>query len=211
MASPPSSEQANISWLNSISFMMLSFCFTRLRRESGGRKVLHVCCVSFMCVHLWAASSVIWLREKCVVCLSLELQQIECALMHDVGDLFEGGWWTHADWSWSNVLISYTPNTQAVMVIFLSYVFQDGCRACARIGYYPDKRIYFVCGECRRAMFYIKFLNRLHNAKKMFCCFFSFPIVVSDAAQVGSGWTLFDIWQVIVWPSLWIGQCSVGF
>ncbi len=28
------------------------------------------------------------LREKCVVCLSLELQQTECALTHDVDDLY---------------------------------------------------------------------------------------------------------------------------
>ncbi len=33
------------------------------------------------------ANSVIWLREKCVVYLSLELQQIECALAHGVNDL----------------------------------------------------------------------------------------------------------------------------
>ncbi len=35
-----------------------------------------------------AANSVIWLREKCVVCLSLELQQIECALTNDANDLY---------------------------------------------------------------------------------------------------------------------------
>ncbi len=30
----------------------------------------------------------IWLKEKCVVCLSLELQQIESALTHDVNNLY---------------------------------------------------------------------------------------------------------------------------
>ncbi len=34
------------------------------------------------------ADNAIWLREKCVVCLSLELQQTECALVHDVNDLY---------------------------------------------------------------------------------------------------------------------------
>ncbi len=34
------------------------------------------------------ANSVIWLREESVGCLSLELQQIECPLMHDVNDLY---------------------------------------------------------------------------------------------------------------------------
>ncbi len=38
-----------------------------------------------------AADRVIWLREEHVVCLSLELQQTECALMHDVNDLYEMG------------------------------------------------------------------------------------------------------------------------
>ncbi len=33
-------------------------------------------------------ASVIWLREKCVVCLSLELQRTEHALLHDVNDLY---------------------------------------------------------------------------------------------------------------------------
>ncbi len=34
-----------------------------------------------------AANGVIWLREKCVVCLSLELQQIQ-ALTHNVNTLY---------------------------------------------------------------------------------------------------------------------------
>ncbi len=47
----------------------------------------------FMCAYLSVkrnglANSVITLKYKCVVCLSLELQQIECALTHDVNDLY---------------------------------------------------------------------------------------------------------------------------
>ncbi len=34
------------------------------------------------------ANSLIWLREKCIMCLSLELQQTECALMHSVNSLY---------------------------------------------------------------------------------------------------------------------------
>ncbi len=52
----------------------------------------HDCCAQFMCNYLWRqttersniVNSVIQLREKCVVCLSVELQQIECTLTDDV-------------------------------------------------------------------------------------------------------------------------------
>ncbi len=32
--------------------------------------------------------SLIWLREKCIVCLSLELQQIECVMTYDANKLY---------------------------------------------------------------------------------------------------------------------------
>ncbi len=48
-----------------------------------------------LCVYSWearngtqVAKSLIGLREKRVVCLSVELQQIECALMHDANELY---------------------------------------------------------------------------------------------------------------------------
>ncbi len=34
------------------------------------------------------ANRVIWLRKKSVECVSLELQQIDCALTHDVDHLY---------------------------------------------------------------------------------------------------------------------------
>ncbi len=34
------------------------------------------------------ANSVVWMREKCVMCLSLELQLIEYALTHNVNELY---------------------------------------------------------------------------------------------------------------------------
>ncbi len=48
---------------------------------------VHVCV--FVVGMKWnvAANSVIWLREKCVVSLSVKLQHTECALTHDVNDL----------------------------------------------------------------------------------------------------------------------------
>ncbi len=73
--------------------MMLLFRFTRLRHERGGKKGPRLLCLAYLHVFTGgmeqnrAGNSVIWLREKCVVCLSLELQQIECTLMHDVNDL----------------------------------------------------------------------------------------------------------------------------
>ncbi len=55
-----------------------------------------VCLLCLVYVHVFMrgmdqnteANSVIWLREKCIVCLSLELQQIECALTHSIYDLY---------------------------------------------------------------------------------------------------------------------------
>ncbi len=73
-----------------MKFMMLLFCFTRLHCERGGKKTPHFYCVQFMCVYLWeaersnVANSVIRLREKRVVCPSVELQQLECTLTDDV-------------------------------------------------------------------------------------------------------------------------------
>ncbi len=65
-----------------------------------------------------AANSVIWLREKCVVCLSLELQQIQ-ALTHDVNTLrntlrtlHNGRSWTHYNRSWSNTITSPAPTSE---------------------------------------------------------------------------------------------------
>ncbi len=57
-----------------------------------------------------AANTVIWLREKCVVSLSLELQQIECALTHDVNVLYVTAYRTQSNPSQSNIVISQTPN-----------------------------------------------------------------------------------------------------
>ncbi len=35
-----------------------------------------------------AAKNLIWLRGKMLLCLSVDLQQIECALTHNVNDLY---------------------------------------------------------------------------------------------------------------------------
>ncbi len=45
----------------------------------------------------------------CVLCLSLELQQIEYALMHNVNDLYVTADRGHSNHSWSNNVISHTP------------------------------------------------------------------------------------------------------
>ncbi len=80
--------------MNSDPIMMLLFCFTRLYCERGGKKVPHVCCLVNVRVFIGGikqngvANNVIWLREKCVESLSRELQQIECALTHNVNHLY---------------------------------------------------------------------------------------------------------------------------
>ncbi len=51
------------------------------------------------------ANSVILLREKWIVCLTLELQQIEFVLMHNLNSLYV----THSNCSRSNIVISHTP------------------------------------------------------------------------------------------------------
>ncbi len=82
----------NMSKLNSDLFMMLSFCFTKLRCEEDGRRQ-HMSAVFSLCACIYGrhatersnvAHSVIRMREKCVVCLSVKLQQIECTLTNDV-------------------------------------------------------------------------------------------------------------------------------
>ncbi len=54
-----------------------------------------------------AADSVIWLREKCVLCLSVEVQQIEWALTHNANDLYVNRGHILI-FSQSNIIISHT-------------------------------------------------------------------------------------------------------
>ncbi len=63
--------------------------------KGEGKKVPHVlrCVVNLRAFkggmeRNGVANSVIWLREKCFVSLSPELQQTECALMNNVNDLY---------------------------------------------------------------------------------------------------------------------------
>ncbi len=53
--------------------------------------------------------NVIRLREECVVCLSLELQHIECALTHDVNDLYVTADRGHILIVQSNIVILHSP------------------------------------------------------------------------------------------------------
>ncbi len=60
-------------------------------KEEGRKR--HMSAVFSLCACIYGrhttersniANTVMWLREKCVVCLSVELQQIECTLTDDV-------------------------------------------------------------------------------------------------------------------------------
>ncbi len=96
MRSLPLSKRPDTSRLNFDLFMMLSFCLKRLMlgpergRDEGATFAVFSSCA---CIYgrngterNRAANSVIHLREKCLVCLSLELQHIECALTYDVNN-----------------------------------------------------------------------------------------------------------------------------
>ncbi len=73
--------------------MMHLISFTRLRRERGRKKALHICCLVYLhesrggMARNRVANAVIWSRKKCFACLSVELQQIERALKHDANNL----------------------------------------------------------------------------------------------------------------------------
>ncbi len=67
--------------------MMLWFCFTSLRRDMGGKKAPCLLCLVYLCVSIRGTGTEQSNREcDFIVCLSLELQQIGCALTHDLND-----------------------------------------------------------------------------------------------------------------------------
>ncbi len=70
--------------------MMLSFCFTGPRPDSGEKKgTICLPCLVYVRVFMGATETE-QSNKQCdvVVRLSLELQQTECALTHDVNDLY---------------------------------------------------------------------------------------------------------------------------